>query len=75
MRVTIAVYKNGVFVKAYTVDYNAVKKPSNNYAKIFNTADLEDGTYHLVFCLADSEKYFDSSDSVKIVGQVPPSNG
>ena len=74
MRVTIAVYKNGVFVKAYTVDYNAVKKPSNNYAKIFNTSDLEDGTYHLVFCLTDSER-FDNSDSVKVVGQVPPSNG
>ena len=70
MKVTIAVYKDGVFVKAYTVDYDAVKKPSNNYAKIFNTADLEDGTYYLVFSLMDSER-FDSSDSVKIVAQTP----
>ena len=72
MKVTIAVYnKDGVLVTVYTVDYDAVKKPSNNYAKIFNTADLEDGTYYLVFSLMDSER-FDNSDRVKIVGQVPP---
>jgi hypothetical protein len=70
MKVTIAIYKDGVLVTVYTVDYDTVKKPSNNYAKIFNTADLEDGTYYLVFSLADSER-FDNSDSVKIVAQTP----
>ena len=66
--VSIAVYKDGVFVDSFTVDYLAVMK-ANRYAKIFSVSELDEGNYHLVYCITGDNK-LNSDDETLIVAQV-----
>lgn len=47
LKASVAVFKNGVFIDSFSIDY-LDEKNADGYAKILDNADLEDGSYQLV---------------------------